>query len=86
VSDLELTRVRLLAERDAAVDLLRRAQLVLEQQGQVQPVALRVPLKWHLVATRELCQAHTSILGLPVTYALEMARAVLGEPMEVFHG
>lgn len=74
---LAAARVRAAAERDAAILLLERAREALDD---VEPAALRQPLRWHLAATIELCQRNRSLFGLPVTYALDMARAILDEP------
>lgn len=69
-------RHQLRAERDDAIELLDRALAALEV---VEPPELRRPLWMHFAATIERCEAHHTLLGLPVNHALDMARAVLGE-------
>lgn len=70
-------RARCEAERADALALLEQALGVLDEV--VEPEALRKPLRWHLAATVELVQAHRTLFGLPVTYALDMAAAIVGK-------
>lgn len=69
-------RAELLAERDEAISLLLDAQAKL---GVVQPEAIRAPILMILRAKVELCQAHRTILGLPVNHALELAKQIVTE-------
>lgn len=67
-------RAALAAERDATIALFEAAQAKL---GRVEPEGLRQPLWWFFAAKLELVRAHTSILGLPLTYAIDMAKAIV---------
>lgn len=69
-------RAQLLAERDAAISLLLDAQAKL---GIIRPESIRAPILLMLRATVELCEAHRSILGLPVNHALDLAKQITAE-------
>ena len=64
----------LTAERDEVIALLEAAQARLDR---VEPAELRKPLRWCFAAKLELLRAHRSILGLPVGYAIDMAKAIV---------
>lgn len=66
-------RAELLAERDATIRLFETAQAHLTA---VQPEGLREPLRWFFRAKVEECRSHSSVLGLRVTYAIDMANAI----------
>lgn len=70
----EEVRVKLLAERDEAVEVLLDAQTRLDV---VEPESLRGPILWGLRAAVELCRSQRSILGLPVGQQLALARAIM---------
>lgn len=66
----------LLAERDATIRLFEAAQANL---AVVEPQSLREPLRWFFAAKVQQCRAHSSILGLPLNYAIQMAEAVTAQ-------
>jgi hypothetical protein len=70
----EAIRERLRDERDKAVRLLRAGA---DSVDRVEPAAAREPIRWMLTAAAELCASRASILGLPVVYALELARVLV---------
>jgi hypothetical protein len=72
----EQARTELAAERDATIALFEAAQAKL---GRVEPAGLREPLWWFFAAKLEQTRAHASILGLPLNYAIDMAKAILSE-------
>lgn len=74
--DREQARTELTAERDATIALFETAQANL---GRVEPAGLREPLWWFFAAKIQLCRANRTILGLPVNYAIDMAKAITGE-------
>ena len=51
----------------------------LQQIDQIQPAALRGPITSMLEAGIELCAMRASLLGQPVNYLLDLARALTGE-------
>lgn len=66
-------RAELLAERDATIALFQAAQ---DNLAVVEPEGLREPLRWFFAAKVQLCRGHSSILGLPLNYAIQMAEAI----------
>lgn len=67
-------RAQLQAERAKALALLADAT---DRLGVVEPQSLRQPLRWWLDATAEIIHSRPTLFGLPVNYALELARRIV---------
>lgn len=70
----EAVRARVRAERQEALALLGEA---LDRLDVVEPSSLRQPLRWWLSGTAEIIHSRPTLFGLPVNYALELARRIV---------